>query len=68
MRKFTLVFTSYNLHDKSDNGTKTSSSYNDLKTVLDTIPDLTNEEIECIVSLQVGESLTLDNSKIIRTV
>lgn len=57
MRKFTLREIS---HDVTEHN-------NDLKTVLETIPDLENDEIEGIVSLQVGESLTLDNSVIIRT-
>ncbi len=57
MREFTLRELSHNFSEHQKN----------LQTVLETIPDLTNDEIERIVDLQVAESLTLDNCMVIRT-
>lgn len=57
MREFTLKETSHDVTEHKQ----------DLKTVLETIPDLTNDEMESIVNLNVAEGLTIRNSLVIRT-
>lgn len=37
------------------------------KAVLDTVPDLSDVEVESIINLNVSESIEIDNTVIIRT-
>lgn len=55
MRQFTL-------HDKVFNSTLHRKS---LREVLNTVPDLTDEETDKIASLESGYSLDLDNGNIV---
>lgn len=51
----------------SDDLTNSTEHRQSLITVIDKVADLTNEELESIVNLNVSESINLDNILIIRT-
>lgn len=52
----------FSIHDKYFNSTINQKN---LKSVLEIIPDLSNDEIESIVNLNVSESVEFDSGKII---